>query len=42
MRKRGFTLLELIVVIAIILILMSLFVPALWQLVKYVRHLTGK
>ena len=39
---RGWTLLELLIVISLIAVLVSLFVPACWQFYKYTRHLTGK
>jgi prepilin-type N-terminal cleavage/methylation domain-containing protein len=42
MRKRAWTLLEILVVMAIITILVAAFVPAVWQFEKYVRQLGGE
>jgi prepilin-type N-terminal cleavage/methylation domain-containing protein len=39
MRGRGFSLMELVIVVAILSILFGLFVPALYHFVQYVRHL---
>jgi len=39
MKARGWTLIELLIVLAIVALLLSLFVPALYHFIKYVRHL---
>jgi len=41
-RPRGLSLVELMVVMAIIALMMSLLVPAAFMLVKAVRHLKGQ
>ncbi len=38
-KERGFSLLELIVVMSIILILLSLLMPALWHAMTHAEHL---
>lgn len=41
MRTRGFSLLELLVVMAIIAVVMAIFIPPLYHFVQYVRHMAG-
>ena len=39
MYHRAFTLLELVVVMAIMMILVAIFAPATYHFIKFVRHL---
>ena len=41
MKRRAFTLLEIVIVVSIILLLVGLFAPAVWHFYKFVRQLAN-